>query len=191
MTGGLPHHNIFFFLKQSLSFFWQKAFASNHLTDFHKASSTKVVPSLQEAPAVSNMQSSSVLIVHPPADSRFRLPDMANGKLLGGSNARHYSLDSPSLTSPPGYHGISTEPILPNMPLSSMSMSMSMVDQKPPHFAMSTPMNVPSTSAMPIHSSHQFPSFNHAAGLVMAPAPPPGLLQLSKSLDLLQKAQKL
>ena len=124
------------------------------------------------------MQSSSVLIVHPPADSRFRLPDMSSGKLLGGGNARHYSLDSPSLTSPPGY-GISAEPVLPNMPLSSMSM----VDQKPPHIAMSTPMsmNVPSTSAMPIHSSHQFPSVNPATGLVMAPAAPPGLLQLSKS----------
>lgn len=130
------------------------------------------------------MQSSSVLIVHPPADSRFRLPDMSNGKLIGGGHPRHYSLDSP----PPGY-GVSADPILHNMPLSSMSM----LDQKPPlamsthSLAMSTPtcmsmsMNVPSTAAtMPIHSSHQFPAFNPATGLVMAPAAPPGLLQLSK-----------
>ena len=133
------------------------------------------------------MQSSSVLIVHPPADSRFRLPDMSNGKLIGGGHPRHYSLDSPSLTSPPGY-GVSSD--LHNMPLPSMSM----LDQKPPiamstthSLAMSSPasmsmsMNVPSTAAtMPIHSSHQFPSFNPATGLVMAPAAPPGLLQLSK-----------
>ena len=120
------------------------------------------------------MHSSSVLIVHPPADSRFRLPDMSNGKILGGGNARHYSLDSPSLTSPPGY-GIS-DPILPNMSLSSMAM----VDQKP-HVSMSTPisMNMHSTPTMPINSSHQFHSFNHA-GLVMAPAAPPGLLHLGK-----------
>lgn len=132
------------------------------------------------------MQGSSVLIVHPSADSRFRLPDMSNGKLLGGGNPRHYSLDSPSLTSPPGY-GISADPILHNMPLSSMSM----LEQKP-HIAMSThslamstpsmSMNVPSSAAtMPLHSSHQFPSFNPATGLVMAPAPPPGLLQLGES----------
>lgn len=134
------------------------------------------------------MQSSSVLIVHPPADSRFRLPDMSSGKLLGGSgHPRHYSLDSPSLTSPSGY-GVSADPILHNMPLSSMSM----LDQKPHismsshSLAMSSPcsmsmsMNVPSTAATYTMPSHQFPSFNPATGLVMAPAAPPGLLQLSK-----------
>lgn len=136
-----------------------------------------------------NMHSSSVLIVHPPADSRFRLPDMSNGKLLGGgSNARHYSLDSPSLTSPPGYC-VSSDPVLPNMSLPNMSLpnmslsSMAMVDQKP-HVSMSTPisMNMHSTSAMPINSS-QFHSFNPATGLVMAPTAPPGLLHLGKYLN--------
>ena len=124
------------------------------------------------------MHNSSVLIVHPPADSRFRLPDMSSGKLIGSSNPRHYSLDSPSLTSPPSY-GLSGDAVIPGMSLSSMSV----IDQKPP-IAMSTcahmSMNIPSTSTMPIHSSHQFPSFNPAAGLVMAPAAPPGLLHLSK-----------
>ena len=102
------------------------------------------------------MHSSSVLIVHPSAD-RFRLPDMANGKLN-----RHYSLDSPSLTSPPGY--VSDQLI---------------VDQKPTTFSMS--MSMPTTTGMPIGSSpHQFPSFN--PHLVMAPTGPPGLLHISKHL---------
>ena len=104
------------------------------------------------------MHSSSVLIVHPSAD-RFRLPDMANGKLN-----RHYSLDSPSLTSPPGYV---SDPLV--------------IDQKPPTFSMSMsmPMSMPTTTTMPIGSSpHQFPSFN--PHLVMAPTAPPGLLHISK-----------
>ena len=64
------------------------------------------------------------------------------------------------------------------MSLSSMS---AMIDQKPPlgMSAMSTHMNIPS-SGMPIHSSHQFHSFNPATGFVMAPTAPPGLLHLSK-----------
>ena len=116
--------------------------------------------------------------MHPQPD-RFRLPDMSNGKILGGPNARHYSLDSPSLTSPPGY-GIPSDPILPNMSLSTMAM----VDQKP-HVSMSTPiaMNMQGP-AMPINSSHQFHSFNHA-GLVMSPAAPPGLLHLGRQSNLI------
>lgn len=97
------------------------------------------------------MHGSSVLIVHPPAD-RFRLPDMAHGK------PRHYSLDSPSLTSPPGY----VDPLM---------------DQKPP-IGLSMSMHMPTTSAMPIASSPQFSSFN--PHLVMAPTGPPGLLHISK-----------
>ncbi len=133
------------------------------------------------------MHSSSVLIVHPPADSRFRLPEMSNSKLLGGGgggayNPRHHSLDSPSLTSPPGY-GVSSESVLPNMSLQNMPIptnmslsSMAMVDQKP-NVSMSTPISMnPSSSAMP----SQFHPFNPATGFVMTPTAPPGLLHLGK-----------
>ena len=103
------------------------------------------------------MHSSSVLIVHPSAD-RFRLPDMmANGKL---NNTRHYSLDSPSLTSPPGYN----DPLMDQKPPGGLSMAMSM-----PSSTMSMPM-----------SSPQFSSFN--PHLVMAPSAPPGLLHIGKLL---------
>lgn len=112
------------------------------------------------------MHSSSVLIVHPTPD-RFRLPDMANGKLMcTGGNVRNYSIDS-ALTSPPGYGGD-----VPGLP-------QSIIDQKPP-IAM-TPMSMPSsTMSMSIGSGPQFPSFN--PHLVMAPsAGSPGLLHLGKS----------
>ena len=118
------------------------------------------------------MHSSSVLIVHPTPD-RFRLPDMANGKLMcsaGAGNVRHYSVDS-SLTSPPGY-GPGDVPGLPQ----------SLIDQKPP-IAM-TPMSMPSSSGMSMSigcsAGPQFPSFN--PHLVMAPsaAGSPGLLHLGK-----------
>ncbi len=109
--------------------------------------------------------SSSVLIVHPSAD-RFRLPEMAHGKL--NANTRHYSLDSPSLTSPPGYGGlVDTNPH-------------HMLDQKPPIVnSMMPSMSLPSTMPLGTSSNHQFHSFN--APLVMAPAAPPGLLHLGKN----------
>ncbi|XP_064401590.1 homeobox protein otx5-like isoform X2 [Halichondria panicea] len=113
------------------------------------------------------MHSSSVLIVHPSAE-RFRLPEMAHGKLTGG--ARHYSLDSPSLTSPPGYGGL-------------VDSNHHMLDQKPqiPN-SMMPAMSLPSSTTMHLGttSNHQFHSFN--APLVMAPAPPPGLLHLGHSM---------
>ena len=101
-----------------------------------------------------------MLIVHPSTD-RFRLPDMANGKLLGAGNSRHYSLDSPSLTSPPGY-GL-------------VDPTGHIIDQKPP---ITMSMMPSSCSAMSMSSSPQFHSFN--PHLVMAPTAPPGLLHLSK-----------
>ena len=101
------------------------------------------------------MHSSGVLIVHPHAD-RFRLPDMANGKL----NMRHFSLDSPSMTSPPGY-----EPL---------------IDQKPPLGI--THLQHTMATSMPMCSSPQFSSFN--PHLVMAQTAPPGLLHISKLTEL-------
>lgn len=108
------------------------------------------------------MHGSSVLIVHPSAD-RLRFPDMAQGKLNSGM--RHYSLDSPSLTSPPGY-----DPIM---------------EQKPPVGGLSMSMTMPSTSAMPVHSSispvaSQFSSYVNPH-LVMTPTGPPALLPISES----------
>ena len=117
------------------------------------------------------MHSSSVLIVHPTAE-RLRLPDMAHGKLTATGNTRHYSLDSPSLTSPPGYGG-----------LVDVSPHNVMLDQKPPVCGTMMPsMTVPSTT-MPLGSSsnHQFHSFN--TPLVMAPTAPPGLLHLGEQRD--------
>lgn len=117
------------------------------------------------------MHSSSVLIVHPSAE-RLRLPDMAHGKLTATGNARHYSLDSPSLTSPPGYCGL----------VDGSHHSNVMLDQKPSIAGSMMPsMSVPSTT-MPLGSTsnHQFHSFN--APLVMAPTAPPGLLHLGPSM---------
>ena len=105
------------------------------------------------------MHSSSVLLVHPSAD-RFRLPDMANGKM---GSSRHYSLDSPSLTSPPGYE----------------------LDQKPPMLSMpSTCSAMQMQMQMPIQSSPhaQFQAFN-PHHLVMTQTAPPGLLHLGKSRE--------
>lgn len=104
------------------------------------------------------MHSSSVLLVHPSAD-RFRLPDMANGKM---GSSRHYSLDSPSLTSPPGYE----------------------LDQKPPMLSMpSTCSAMQMQMQMPIQSSPhaQFQAFN-PHHLVMTQTAPPGLLHLGPSM---------
>ena len=120
---------------------------------------------------IMHCHSSSVLIVHPSAE-RFRLPEMSHGKL--NANTRHYSLDSPSLTSPPGYGG------------GLVDTNHLMLDQKPPVAnSMMPAMSLPSTS-MPLGSSSnpQFHSFN--TPLVMAPAAPPGLLHLGK-----KKSQKL
>lgn len=110
-------------------------------------------PSAKSRPGL-RMHSSSVLIVHPSAD-RFRLPDMANGKL---SAARHYTLESPSLTSPPGY-----DPLMEQKPPLGLSMSMPMPS---------------TTGCMQTVSSPQFHSFNPQ--FVMAPTAPPGLLHISK-----------
>ena len=96
------------------------------------------------------MNSSSVLIVHPSAD-RFRLSsDMSNGKL-----GRHYSLDSPSLTSPPGY-----DPLM---------------DSKAVSIAMSHP-----NSSVHMGTAHQFSSFNPQFVMAQSGCAPPSLLHISK-----------
>ena len=112
------------------------------------------------------MHSSSVLIVHPTPD-RLRLPDMANGKLMGGAGGNLRNPFDTSLTSPPGYGG--EVPGLPH----------SLIDQKPP-LAM-TPMSMPSsTMSMSIGSAGpQFPSFNPHLVMTQS-AGSPGLLHLGK-----------
>ena len=95
------------------------------------------------------MNSSSVLIVHPSAE-RFRLSDMSNGKL-----GRHYSLDSPSLTSPPGY-----DPLM---------------DSK----AVSIAMSHPNTSVH-MGTAHQFSGFNPQFVMAQSGCAPPSLLHISK-----------
>lgn len=103
------------------------------------------------------MNSSSVLIVHPSAD-RFRLSDMSNGKLN-----RHYSLDSPSLTSPPGY-----DP--------------SMMDSK----AVSIAMSHPNTSVH-MGTTHQFSGFNPQFVMAQSGCAPPSLLHISKWFIMLKR----
>eukprot|EP00731_Ephydatia_muelleri_P037159 Em0404g2a len=99
------------------------------------------------------MNSSSVLIVHPSAD-RFRLSsDMSNGKL-----GRHYSLDSPSLTSPPGY-----DPLM---------------DSKAVSIAMSHP-----NSSVHMGTAHQFSSFNPQFVMAQSGCAPPSLLHINPTMS--------
>ena len=104
------------------------------------------------------MQNSSVLIVHP---SEYRFPMAGNGKFGG----RHYSLDSPSLSSPPGY----------DIPL---------MEQKPALTSATLGLSMPnSCGAGPVMSSAQFSQIN--PHLVYSPTGHTGLLPLSESLKLL------
>lgn len=116
------------------------------------------------------MHSSSVLLVQPhhqyhsTAPGRLCSPVDMSGAKLNLSNMRHYSLDSPSLTSPPAY-----DILLPGAP-----------EHKHPCAGFSTgpigticSQNNMMGAPLPIASSPQFNPH-----LVMAPTAPPGLLHI-------------
>ena len=128
------------------------------------------------------MQNSSVLLVHPhhhyhpssPASRGLRSPvDMSGGKL----NMRHYSLETPSLSSPPAY-----DILLPG-PGGGLAGGLAggLGDPTKHHCggfsaghigAICSQNNVMGTH-LPIGSSPQFNPH-----LVMAPTAPPGLLHI-------------
>ena len=85
-----------------------------------------------------------------------------SGAKFNLANMRHYSLDSPSLTSPPAY-----DILLPSSEHKHPGLSGHISAICTPNNMMGTPL--------PIASSPQFNPH-----LVMAPTGPPGLLHISK-----------
>lgn len=123
------------------------------------------------------MHSSSVLLVQPhhyhssPTGLGLRSPvDMSGGK-LNLANMRHYSLDSPSLSSPPAY-----DILLPGSGIGDHSKHPCAGFSAGHLGAICSQNNVMGTP-LPIASSSQFNPH-----LVMAPAAPPGLLHICKCL---------
>lgn len=121
------------------------------------------------------MHSSSVLLVqqhhhqyHSTPPGSLRSPvDMSGTHKLNLSNMRHYSLDSPSLTSPPSYDILVPGPSEQKHPCTGFS---------PGQLGSICSQNNVMGTPLPIASSSQFNPH-----LVMAPTAPPGLLHICES----------
>lgn len=122
------------------------------------------------------MHSSSVLLVqqhhqyHSTPPGSLRSPIDMSGSKLNLSNMRHYSLDSPSLTSPPSYDILVPGPSEQKHPCAGFS---------PGQLGSICSQNNVMGTPLPIASSSQFNPH-----LVMAPTAPPGLLHICKTLTI-------